>query len=98
MPIQIQFLTRFSLDVYNKVKDTDRTSSSASTLYNTLYVHMNMPTVDKFDPSSAVRHWIDLKKRKPVEASKPKQQEWFRGVFDEVDELFKRKHSTIVKF
>lgn len=59
---------------------------------------MNMPTLEKFDPTPAIHYWMNLKKRKPVKASKPKQQEWFRGVFDEVDELFERKHSKIVKF
>ncbi len=59
---------------------------------------MNMPTLENFDPSNAVRHWINLKKRRPTEPSKGKQQEWFKGVFDEVDEHFHRKHSTIVKF
>lgn len=59
---------------------------------------MNMPTVENFDPSPAVRHWMNIKKRRPVEASKGKRQEWFRGVFDEVDEFFERKHSLIVKF
>lgn len=59
---------------------------------------MNMPTLDKFDPTAAVQHWMAQKKRKPTQGSKSNQQEWFKGVFDEVDELFQRNHSPIVKF
>jgi hypothetical protein len=59
---------------------------------------MNMPTLDKFDPTDAVRHWLATKKRRPFEGSKTKQQEWYKGVFDEADMLFKRKHTPIIKF
>ena len=56
-----------------------------------------MPTLDKFDPTD-VRHWSATKKRRPFEGSKTKQQEWYKGVFDEADMLFKRKHTPIIKF
>lgn len=57
-----------------------------------------MPTVEKFDPTPAVHHWMDQKNRRPIQGSKTRQQEWFLGVFDEAEELFQRKHSQIVKF
>ena len=40
-----------------------------------------MPTLEEFDPSKAVRHWMALKQRKPRVGDKVQHQEWYIGVF-----------------
>lgn len=70
---------------YNKVKTSDRVSLSSLSLYNYLYIKVNMPNLEKFDPTDAVQHWMNQKDRRPAESQTRKQQEYFKGVFTEAD-------------
>lgn len=81
----------------NKTKDDDRASTSPTTLFNILYVKMNMPNVESFDPIPSVEYWLNQKKRRPVTGYKSKEQEWFNGVFKEADEHV-HKRTKIIKF
>lgn len=68
-------------------------SLAGLTLFNYLYVNVNMPTVEEFDPSNAVQYWMDQKDRNPHESSTRKEQEWFKNVFNEAEEQ-KQKYSN----
>ena len=81
----------------NKTKDVDRASTSPTTLFNILYVKMNMTNVESFDPTTSVEYWFNQKLRKPVTGYKSKEQEWYNGVFKEADEHI-HKRTTIIKF
>lgn len=83
-------------DIYNKFKDKDRCSASASTLFDYLYVNYNMVPLEEFDPTSAVQHWMDKKKRIPRPTSKSKKQEWFVGVFEDAENSRKNKKTKIM--
>ncbi len=68
------------------------------TLFNYLYVKLNMTTVADFDPSAAVELWIDQKNRQPHDSSTRKQQEWFKNVFAEADQQKQKYSSRTVEF
>lgn len=57
-----------------------------------------MTTLDKFDPTDAVNHWMSEKNRKPSETKTRKQQEYFKGVFSEADQHKKSHTNKIVSF
>lgn len=80
------YLALISLDEYNKLKATDRMSLAGLTLFNYLYVNVNMPTVDEFDPTDAVHYWMTQKDRNPHDSSTRKEQEWFKKVFKEAED------------
>lgn len=42
-----------------------------------------MQALEHFDPTMAVRYWLEKKQRKPRVPKKAKFQEWYKGVFDE---------------
>lgn len=69
--------------MYNKFKDADRGSLSPSTLSNYLHINTNMCSLVEFDPTSATNYWLARKERCPKSNHKVRQQEWFRGVFNE---------------
>lgn len=71
-------------------------SVSAITLFNYIYIKVNMPTVNDFDPSDAVNHWMAQKNRRPRESQKRKEQEYFEGVFSEAHRH--KKEASIVSF
>lgn len=70
-------------DIYNKFKDTDRSSLSQNTLSNYLYINTNMGPLEKFDPTPAVQNWMAKRKRRPKVNNKAHLQDWFRGVFEQ---------------
>lgn len=84
-------------DIYNKYKDTDRTSISARTLFNNIYIHTNMCNLSEYDPIPAIEHWLALKERKPRLGTKAREQEWYTGIFPEA-QYSHRGHLEIVKF
>lgn len=57
-----------------------------------------MCTLDEFDPTDAVNHWMSEKNRKPSESKTRKQQEYFNGVFPEADQYKKANTNKIVSF
>lgn len=97
----IEFLNRiiFKLlisDMYNKYKDKDRCSTTGPTLFDFLYVYYNMGPLEHFDPTTAVQHWMDKKKRIPRPALKSKKQEWYVGVFEEAQSSRKNQKAKIM--
>lgn len=58
---------------------------SETVLRNNMYVRMNMPALENFDPLPAINHWFSLRDRRPRQNDKAKEQEWFLGVFDEAE-------------
>jgi hypothetical protein len=60
-----------------------RSSMSETVLRNNMYVRMNMPALENFDPLPAINHWFSMRDRRPHKNDKAKEQEWFLGVFDE---------------
>jgi hypothetical protein len=54
-------------------------------LRNNMYVRMNMPALEKFDPLPAINHWFSLRDRHPRQNDKAKMQEWFLCVFDDAE-------------
>lgn len=57
-----------------------------------------MTTLDEFDPTDAVNHWLSQKDRKPSETETRKQQEHFKGVFSEADEHYESNTDKTVSF
>lgn len=99
MPFFLYILvTLISLDEYNKLKATDRMSLAGLTLFNYLYVSVNMPTVAEFDPTAAAQYWMTQKNRQPHESSTRKKQEWFKNIFKEAEEQQQMYTDRIVSF
>lgn len=88
----------FPIDLYNKIKDTDRESVSPKTMFNHLYINVNMDPLNDFDPTDAVTYWMQDKKRNPTTSSKSMEQEWFKGVFSKAKQREERQHNNIIKF
>lgn len=80
------------------MKATDRMSIAGLTLFNYLYVTVNMTTVAEFDPTAAVQYWMTQKNRHPHESSTRKKQEWFQNVFEEADEQKHMYTDRIISF
>lgn len=99
IPNQISALfTVVCSGVYNLLKDTDRASLGPDTLFNYLYINMNMPPLHEYDPGDAVKLWMQKKKRCPHLSNTAKQQEWFRGVFADVKQREKKVVQNLIKF
>lgn len=58
-----------------------------------------VPLVE-YDPSDAVKFWMEKKDRRPHIGQKNRQQEWFNGVFPEAKLRINKtlKKNRIVKF
>lgn len=82
---------------YNKVKTYDRMALSGLSLYNFLYIKVNMPNLDQFDPEEACQHWMSQKNRRPAESATRKRQECFKGVFAESVDVISNDE-TIISF
>lgn len=46
-----------------------------------MYVRINMPSLDLFNPLPALNKWFSKRDRHPKQNPKCKEQEWFVGVF-----------------
>lgn len=55
-----------------------------------------MGPLEQFDPTTAVQHWMDKKKRIPRPNSKSKKQEWFVGIFEDAENSRKNQKTKIV--
>lgn len=83
-----------SLDVYNKFKDTDRSSLGPLSLFNYLYVNINMPSLEEFDPRPATEFWLKAKKRQPHSNKRSRKQNWFKGVFKDAGMTYVSKYKV----
>eukprot|EP00794_Sanderia_malayensis_P014618 gene14618-16132_t len=81
------------ISTYNKLKTSDRSSLSSTTLRNYLHVVQNMSDLDTFDPSQAALDWITDKERRARCPEKAKQQSWFVGVFKEAEDFRQRQNT-----
>lgn len=63
-----------------------------------MYINVNMGSLEKFDPTSAVEYWMKKHARRPKSSDTRKEREWFYGVFDDSDSGRKRKVVSSVKF
>ena len=79
------------ISTYNKLKTSDRSSLSSTTLRNYLHVVQNMGDLDIFDPSQAALDWITDQERRARYPEKAKQQSWFVGVFKEAEDFRQRQ-------
>lgn len=77
------------ISAYNKIKTEDRSLLSESTLQNTLYISINMDSLDVFDPTPAAIRWIHDKNRRSRPVDKAKCQEWYKGVFEDAEKYHK---------
>ena len=73
------------ISYYNLLKTSDRSSMTPSVVHNSMYIRINMPPLDQFDPMPAVIKWLSVRDRQTHQNEKAKKQEWFRGVFLEAD-------------
>ncbi|XP_025423121.1 LOW QUALITY PROTEIN: zinc finger protein 862-like, partial [Sipha flava] len=76
------------ISYYNLLKTATRSSLSPTVINDSLYVKINMPALDEFDPQPAVFNWLNKKKRHSKMHTHAKKQEWYQGVFDEVKEKY----------
>lgn len=88
----------FFIDIYNKFKDKDRSSLTGPTLFNYMYININMGPLEAFDPSAAAHFWLERKNRKPQTGRKSKEQDWFYGVFKEAEDKEKKAKTNNIKF
>lgn len=81
----------------NKFKDWDRSAMGPSTLYNYLYVYINMEPLEEFDPTPAINHWMSRKNRIPKSSPKAREQAWYKGVFSEasIEKKIQRRQKVI---
>lgn len=91
-------ITNFFIGIYNKFKDKDRASLTSPTLFNYMYVNVNMGPLEKFDPSSTANFWLQKNKRKPQSQLKSRKQDWFNGVFEEAENKEKNPSNVIIEF
>ena len=75
------------ISAYNRLKSNSRSSLDQDTIIDYLYVLMNMPALDQFDPRPAVLYWLTDKNRRRRRRHTPKasQQDWFRTVFSDFE-------------
>lgn len=52
-------------------------------LQNNMYVRLNMPDLEHFDPVPALTKWFSLRDRHSRCNDKAKEQDWFVGVFSD---------------
>lgn len=71
------------ISYYNVLKTCNRSSLFPETNKNSLYIKLNMPTVDEFDPHPAVLQCLNSKNGHSKVHPLGKQQEWYEGVFPE---------------
>lgn len=83
---------------YNKAKTSSRCGLRGLTLFNYLYIKLNMTTVDEFDPTNATNHWLSQKNRHPTETQTRKKQEFFKGVFSEANDQKITNTNKIISF
>lgn len=72
----------------NRVKTPSRNRVSTQTENKYLYIYFNMPVLEKWDPRSAIKAWMDEKKRKDfskIIQNKSTQAPYFKGVFEAED-------------
>lgn len=56
---------------------------SPETIKDSLYIQINMSTVNNFNPLPAVLIWLNTKDRHSKKHTKATQQEYYEGVFPE---------------
>ena len=50
-----------------------------------MYVHLNMETLEEWDPRPCVIRWLNQKEHRKKTVEKAKRQKWFKGVFKEAN-------------
>ena len=63
------------------LKCTSRSRMLLETENLNLYVHYNMPPLDKWNPKPAVICWMNERERRNLDRPKGKQQQYFKGIF-----------------
>ena len=71
---------------------------NADTLFDYLYININMPPLEEFDPTNAAKQWVTTKNRRVRSTPKAKQQEWFHGVFSDSKKVERKTNKQPVMF
>ncbi|KAE9525816.1 hypothetical protein AGLY_014042 [Aphis glycines] len=77
------------------MKTSRRISLTSETIKDSLYIRINMVTVNNFNPEPAVLLWLNKKDRHSKKHTKATQQEYFEGVFPEAK---RRKNQNLSEF
>lgn len=85
----------------NLLKTQQRSSVHIESENKYLYIHFNMPALEKWNPKQAVLKWLtDKKRRNPdiLNSGKTIQQEYFKGVFEIAREEKAEENDDMGKF
>lgn len=85
----------------NILKTNLRSSINLETENLYLFIHTNMPVVEKWNPRPAIIAWMKNKNRRVKDTPKAKSQSWYKHIFEEAatasgnntEEILPKKHT-----
>lgn len=99
---RIQCCTPQSADVERLIKSNNvlktafRSTTSLETENKYLYVYMNMPALDEWNPRNAIVYWLKEKQRREhsdlIDKDTFRKQRWFKGTFSIANESDNEDH------
>ena len=72
-----------------KTSMRNRTDIKSQNLY--LYFHLNMETLEEWDPRPCIIRWLNQKEHRKKTVEKARRQRWFKGVFTQTVKKDKAK-------